>query len=243
MADKKKKEELLVKPEPVKEEKVLYTLEEIDKLKKKRIREGVIQGLAVMGLISAVIFYLIVSEFLFEISLFGLMFKSSRTEFLEFWNYVSGYGPGGSEISYQIYDDWFQWGVWVPVAFCTLMELLLTTLMVGLLSYSIKEVINLIKRLIGSSTEMLHNLGEVTLESITTDEMGNKISLTNKITNKITKAKEKKKVKQKKEKDEIDMVLDELLTAPHTEAEAKMVDQIEDAINGKRKSLFEEDEE
>ena len=222
-------------------------------LQRKEFISRIKQVVEGFGVAFIVMLYFVMAEFLFEISWFGLIFKSTRTEHNAFWAMVSNKGmivENGKDIYYQfaenakIFDDWFGFGNWIPKLCMTLFLIGLTVMVAYLIAFTINSIVGIIKNLIISSRKTIEDIGKTATSGIV-DGLGAELP-TPKRKHKTKKLLEedpeldtlvenyeapkekpikekRKKTKEEKVNDEVDEMLNSLLTNPDIEEAVKDV--------------------
>lgn len=222
----------------------LLTQDEYRALLRADKRDRINQILRGAGIIFIIILYLVMAEFLFEISIFGAIFPNTRVEHTDFWNFVStGIIDPDVETkltpSGRIFDDWWQMGPLLPKLGLSIVLVLATVGIGFLIAYSISDIIGIIKNMFIVTHKTVKDIGEIAQEGIS-EELGTEV-VPRKKTKKLFEdtpddLKEQVKVKQPKQSraekkaaktealnNEVDALLDQLLTHPHTAAEEKII--------------------
>ena len=225
----------------------LLTQDEYRALLRADKRDRINQILRGAGIIFIIILYLVMAEFLFEISIFGAIFPNTRDEHVYFWKFVTTdiadviipdvetkLTPSG-----RIFDDWWQMGPLLPKLGLSIVLVLATVGIGFLIAYSISDIIGIIKNMFIVTHKTVKDIGEIAQEGIS-EELGTEV-VPRKKTKKLFEdtpddPKEQVKVKQPKQSraekkaaktealnNEVDALLDQLLTHPHTAAEEKII--------------------
>jgi hypothetical protein len=243
MAELKNKK---VKDEFKEEQPNMLTREQYNQLVRADTIKKVNTFLKGMGTIFVVIVYFLMAEFLWEVSWFGALFPGSRDEFTAFWKFISTDinsviipDVDSTLISGKIFDDWFKWGTWIPQACMTVFLCLLTIGIAYIIAFSINDIISMVKNLLVNSKKTLTDIGQTATQNINKglgieDTVENirkpKKLLDDDIPSNIKESNNKKaknkKTKEEKEQDEVDALLKELLTHPHTAQEEEAVEII-----------------
>lgn len=223
----------------------LLTQDEYKALLRADKRDRINQILRGAGIIFIIILYLVMAEFLFEFSIFGAIFPNTRDEHLSFWTFVTTdvseigipFGPDGR--SGKIFDDWWQMGPLLPKLGLSIVLVLATVGIGFLIAYSISDIIGIIKNMFIVTHKTVKDIGEIAQEGIS-EELGTEV-VPKKKTKKLfddtpDDPKEQVKVKQPKQSraekkaaktealnNEVDALLDQLLTHPHTASEEKII--------------------
>lgn len=245
MADIKNRK---IKDEIKEEQSNMLTREQYNELVRADTVKRINQFLKGMGTIFVVIVYFLMAEFLWEVSWFGALFPGSRDEFGAFWKFISTdlnsviipeMDP--TTLSGKIFDDWFNWGTWIPQACITVFLVLLTIGIAYIIAFSINDIISMVKNLLVNSKKTLTDIGQTAtanfnkglgieseVESIKKTKKLLDDDLPDSIKNKESSVKKPKvkKNKEEKEQDEVDALLKELLTHPHTAKEEEAVELI-----------------
>lgn len=141
MSEKEKIEELMNKPTTSEEEK--KELEKyLDEQREKR-KAVTDQVLRFLGLMTAIVLFFVSFDIFYEMSWFGAIF--TRADHLAIWEvmWLEKFEGG-----LRIYDDWFNFDVWLPITMITMLMVLLATAMAFLISYYIKDLFTLIARFV-----------------------------------------------------------------------------------------------
>lgn len=224
----------------------LLTQDEYRALLRADKRDRINQILRGAGIIFIIILYLVMAEFLFEISIFGAIFPNTRDEHFKFWKFVTtdvgtviwddGTPMSGSG---KIFDDWWQMGPLLPKLGLSIVLVLATVGIGFLIAYSISDIIGIIKNMFIVTHKTVKDIGEIAQEGIS-EELGTEV-VPRKKTKKLfedtpDEPKEQVKIKQPKQSraekkaaktealnNEVDALLDQLLTHPHTATEEKII--------------------
>lgn len=140
------------KDEPVKEidkkEQVLLTEAEFERKQRLKNREKINRVTRVFGLIAILILvYQGIYDPLFELSFFGFIFDKSA--FVEGWKWAN---------SLAIYDDLMEFGNWLPQLGITAGLVGVTVLLVYFLTYTIVDIVEMIRSLIESGRDITRDL-------------------------------------------------------------------------------------
>lgn len=244
----------LMKKDQIKQQKVeqtsaptLLTQDEYIQLMKADKRDKVNQVLRGAGIIFIIILYLVMAEFLLEISIFGLLFPSTKDEHIAFWKFMStdihdviipGVDPGEG----KIFDDWWQMGVFLPKLGLTIVLILATVGVAFLVAYSISDIIGIIKNLAIGSHKTMKDIVDVAQEGLV-EEFADDVSKKkvkklfdekdkDPIKQKVTKA-DKKKIKEEALEKEYNDLLDMLLTNQNS-AETNNKETVETQVSATR---------
>jgi hypothetical protein len=207
-----------------KEEKLLISMteEELIKRNKERTKQAIDKGVRILGVITATILFLVSFEVLFEISAFGAIF--TRTIHANFWEAArDSIASGGL----QLYDDWFGFGVWLPVTIITLILISLAVGLAYLVSIYVKDLIQFIRSILATGGVITKELGTNVKEAMEEEGLKKKKGLFGDLEDPILIKPEKESKESKrgrKSKAELERLLQEQLAKEEAAAKMKIID-------------------
>lgn len=182
MAEKKKKEEVLVKQETAPEvEAPKYTIEEakaiVNALNFEKFINAFKQVLVIGGIIMVVIMYIVTMDALFEMSVFGAIFNHSS--YSEIWRVLTSptINEEGEIIRSPFFDDWMRQGRWIPVTSISLFMILFSVAVLLGIAITFRDIFNVVRRLIKGSKKTLSTVATLAVDAATIDEDGNLIEV------------------------------------------------------------------
>lgn len=217
---------------------VSMTEEELIKRNKERTKQTIDKFVRILGVLTSSILFLVSFEVLFEISAFGAIF--TREVHLNFWEAASDPVSAGG---LGLYDDWFQFGAWLPVTIITLILISLAVGLAYLVSIYVKDLIQFIRSILSTGGVITKELGTNVKEAIEDEGLGKKKKglfgdLEDPVL--INPEKEAKESKRgRKSKAELERIVQEQLAKEEAAAKMKAVELVEEMTEIK-KDLFTE---
>lgn len=145
-----KKEDLKEKVEtPVdQKEQVLLTEAEFERKQRLKTKERINRVTRVAGMFAIILFvYLGAFDVLFELSFFGFMF--TKPEYIAGWEGLRDVG---------VFDDPLYWGTWMGQLGITVILVSIVVLMIYFLTYTIVDIIAMVKQLLNAGREITRDL-------------------------------------------------------------------------------------
>jgi hypothetical protein len=115
---------------------------------RKRTKEKINTVLRALGLIAAVLIFLVAFDVLYEGTVFGAIF--SNKDFKAYWDAM---------VIGDFYDDWLYWSTWLPVTILTAILISLFVMMSYIIAFNVKDLISTIKN--------FFNIGEDVTKELT----------------------------------------------------------------------------
>lgn len=150
MASVKKEDKELLKTQPVKDEQkpVLLTEEEYEKIARQKRKEKLNRISRVAGVVALLLLmYAGCLDTIFEMSFFGWMF--AREEHRQIWEAL---------VQLNIFDDFFEFGTWLPKIGITCLFVAIIISMIYLLTFNIIDFVLFFKQFIKSTKALTKEL-------------------------------------------------------------------------------------
>jgi hypothetical protein len=114
---------------------------------RQRTKEKINTILRALGLIGAVLIFLVTFDVLYEGTLFAAIF--SRADFKAYWDAMT---------LGKFYDDWLYWRTWLPVTLLTAILVSLFIMMAYVIAFNVRDLIATIRNFFGIGEDVTKEL-------------------------------------------------------------------------------------